>query len=51
MSMSGHVHDPALTDIIFRRRCDETGSQTVTAEVLNIEPATPAYFFTMSPTD
>ena len=36
--MAGHIHDPAFTDIIFRRRRHEAGSQTVTAEVLNIEP-------------
>ena len=38
ISMPGHVHDPAFADIIFRRRRHETSSQTVTAEVLNIEP-------------
>ena len=36
--MPGHVHDPAFADIIFRRGRDETSSQTVTAELLNIEP-------------
>ena len=39
ISMPGHVHDPALADIVFRRGRDEASSQTMTAEVLNIEPS------------